>query len=131
MTTTIQKREKSKNGPAHLTREERGYVLPETDIVETKDGFEVSVEMPDVNKEGLEITLENNVLTLIGHRQNETTEGLTPLFRESKGLDYRRVFELAPSIDVNKVDAKITNGLLRLHLAKTERVKPRKITVHG
>jgi HSP20 family protein len=84
--------------------------------------------MPGVSKAGLEITLEGNELTLIGHRQTETVTG-EPLFRERHLAAYRRVFELDPVIDATKVSAKMEQGVLRLTLPKSERVKPRKIAV--
>ena len=52
-----------------------------------------------------------------------------PLFRERVLTDYRRVFELDPAIDAGKIAAKMDQGLLTLTLPKSERVKPRKITV--
>ena len=53
-----------------------------------------------------------------------------PLTRESRGNDYRRVFEIDPSIDAAKISAKIEQGVLTLHLPKAEAVKPRKIVVN-
>ena len=97
-------------------------------IFETKDGYVLEAEMPGVNKEGLEITLEGTELTLVGRRHTEPVPGL-PLFRESTQADYRRVFELDPAIDTGKVGAKMDQGVLTLTLPKSERVKPRKIAV--
>jgi HSP20 family protein len=109
---------------------EREYITPEVNIFETKEGYVLEAEMPGVNKEGLEITLEGNVLTIIGHRQTEP-EVLSKeaLYRESRPADYRRVFEVDPTIDASKISAKMEQGILTLTLLKAERVKPRKITV--
>jgi HSP20 family protein len=106
----------------------REFVVPEVNIFETKDGYILEAEMPGVNKDGLEITVEGNEITIVGRRQTENLTG-QPLFRESRELDYRRVFELDPAIDTAKVSAKIEQGVLTLTLPKSERVKPRKITV--
>jgi len=84
--------------------------------------------MPGVNKDGLEITLEDNEITIVGHRQTDSLNG-EPLFRESRGADYRRVFELDPAIDTAKVSARMEQGVLTLTLPKSERVKPRKLKV--
>jgi HSP20 family protein len=84
--------------------------------------------MPGVNKGGLEVTVENNELTLVG-RRTENTVTAQPVYRESRDLDYRRVFDLDPSIDTGKISAKIEHGVLTLTLPKAESVKPRKITV--
>jgi HSP20 family protein len=106
----------------------REFVSPEVNICETKDGYLLQAEMPGVNKDGLEITLEDNEITIVGHRQVDPLSG-EPLFRESRGVDYRRVFELDPAIDTGKVSARMEQGVLTLTLPKSERVKPRKIKV--
>jgi len=109
---------------------QRGYVSPRVNITETKDGYLLEAEMPGVNKSGLEISLEGNELTLLGRRQ-EQVQGLDLLYRESANRDYRRVFELDPTIDSAKIEAKMENGVLWLRLPKAEQVKPRKIQVTG
>jgi len=104
------------------------YVAPEVNIFETKDGYVVEAEMPGVNKEGLEITVEGNELTIVGHRNTEQVN-VQALFRERRLADYRRSFELDPAIDTSKVTAKIEQGILTVTLPKSEKVKPRRITV--
>ncbi len=105
-----------------------GFVSPEVNIFETKDGYALQAEMPGVSKEGLEILLEGNEITLVGHRHVPALGG-EPLFRESNPADFRRVFELDPAIDTGKIAARMEQGVLTLSLPKSERVKPRKITV--
>jgi len=107
---------------------EEMYITPEVDIFETKDEYFLEAEMPGVTKDGLELTLEEHVLTIVGHRQHEPVAG-TPVYRESHPYDYRRMFELDPAIDASKINAKMEQGVLRVTLPKTERVKPRKIRV--
>jgi len=107
---------------------ERNYLAPEVNIFETKDGFVLEAEMPGVNKDGLEITLEGNTLTLVG-RRNAEFPGTEVVYRESKPADFRRVFELDPAIDAGKINARIDQGVLTLSLPKAEKVKPRKIVV--
>ena len=104
------------------------FVSPEVNIFETKDGYVLEAEMPGVNKEGLEVTLEGNEVTITGHRQVEPLPG-EALFRESNNASYRRVFELDPAIDTGNVSARMEQGVLTLTLPKSERVKPRKISV--
>ena len=88
----------------------------------------IEVEMPGVNKEGLEISVENNELTIIGRRSLLAVEG-TLIHHDSRPENYRRAFELDPSIDANKISAKVDQGVVTLTLPKAEHVKPRKITV--
>jgi len=104
------------------------YLTPLANIVETKEGYVLQAEMPGVNKEGLEVTVENGQLTIVGRRAGYGGQGQA-LYRESRTQDYRRVFEIDSSIDTAKVTAKIEQGVLTLHLPKAEAVKPRKITV--
>ena len=108
--------------------ERREFITPPVNIFETKEGYVLEAEMPGVNKEGLEITLEGNEVTILGRRPVQRLSG-QPLFRESQQADYRRVFELDPAIDTGKVAARMEQGMLTLTLPKSERVKPRKITV--
>jgi len=124
MTATVQ----TERRPAPDARREREYVSPEVNIFETKEGYVLEAEMPGVNKEGLEITLEGTEITLVGHRRNEVVTG-SPLLRERALADYRRVFELDPAIDTARITAKVEQGVLSLTLPKSERVKPRKISV--
>lgn len=116
--------------PQQQQTAQRGYVSPRVNITETKDGYLLEAEMPGVNKTGLEISLEGNELTLTGRRGTET-QGLDLLYRESSDRDFRRVFVLDPTIDSAKIEAKMENGVLRLHLPKAEQVKPRRIQVTG
>jgi HSP20 family protein len=106
---------------------ERDFITPEVNIVETKEGYVLEAEMPGVTKDGLDISLEDNVLTLVGRRTPGPVG--TSLYRESQTADFRRVFELDPSIEGEKINARIEQGILTLTLPKAEKVKPRKITV--
>jgi HSP20 family protein len=124
MKATVQTEQKC-NAESQPARE---HVSPEVNIFETNDGYVLEAEMPGVSKEGLEITLEGNEMTLVGRRKDEVTQG-EPLFRERALTDYRRVFELDPAIDTGKIAAKMDQGLLTLTLPKSERVKPRRIAV--
>lgn len=103
-------------------------VAPEVNIIENKDGYVLEAEMPGVNKDGLEISLEGNELTLVGRRHTEPLSGQA-IFRESREADFRRVFELDPAIDTSKISARMEQGVLTLTLPKSEKVKPRKIKV--
>jgi HSP20 family protein len=104
------------------------FVAPMATVFETNDGYTLQVEMPGVNKEGLEMWVENNELTIVGRRSMPAVQG-TVLHRESRRENFRRAFELDPSIDAGKINAKIEQGVLTLTLPKAEEVKPRKITV--
>ena len=119
-----------------LTRENNGsstgengrFITPAASINETADGYTLELEMPGVNKEGLDISIENNELSITGHRSPAKIEG-TLIHRESRSHNYRRSFEIDPSIDMGKISARIAQGVVTLTLPKAEEVKPRKITI--
>jgi len=111
-----------------VQRRAEQFVTPVASVVEDGDAYLLRVEMPGVNKEGLEISVENNELTIIGRRDLAQIEG-TLIHRESRTEDFRRVFEFDPSLDTSKISARIDEGVLTLTLPKAEQVKPRKITV--
>src|SRR5690242_13214523 len=119
-----------------LTRENRDadraqteqFIAPPASVLEATDGYTLEIEMPGVTKDGLDISIENNQLTIIGRRSFPKAEG-TLIHHEIRPDNFRRTFELDPSIDGDKINAKIDQGLVRLPLPKAEHVKPRKITV--
>jgi HSP20 family protein len=113
----------------HATGSPVTYSTPLANIRETKDGYVLEAEMPGVGKDGLEVTVENGELAIVGRRAVATEPGRS-VYRKSRLADYRRVFELDPSIDSGKITAKIEQGVLTLHLPKAESVKPRKIAVN-
>jgi len=104
------------------------FLTPSASLMETGDGYVLEIELPGVNKEGLEISVENNELTVLGRRSLPQIEG-TLIHHESRPENFRRTLELDPSIDANKISAKIEQGLATLTLPKAEHVKPRKIAV--
>ena len=118
-----------------LTREtresDRGqeqFITPPASVTEIGDGYMLEIDMPGVKKDRLEISVENNELAIVGRRSLPTIEG-TLIHRESRPHNFRRTFELDPSIDTGKINAKIDQGVVILTLPKAEQVKPRKITV--
>ncbi len=108
---------------------ERPFLSPAVDIYETKEAYVLEAEMPGVQRDGLDIMLEGNVLSFTGRRADTRPQGTDLVYRESSEADFQRVFELDPSIDSARIDARMDQGVLTLTLPKTEKVKPRKITV--
>jgi HSP20 family protein len=104
------------------------FVVPSASVIEAADGYTLELEMPGVAKDGLDISVENNELTVIGRRSLPAVEG-TLIHHESRPENFRRTFELDPSIDADKISANIEQGLVTLTLPKAEYVKPRKIAV--
>ena len=109
---------------------EREFYIPPVNIAETDDHYIVEADLPGVTKDGLEITVENNELTIVGRRNDfHEIPNSEVLYQETRPGDFRRVFELDPTIDTSKINARMQQGVLTLTLPKAEKVKPRKITV--
>ena len=103
---------------------------PSVDISETEGEYQIKAEIPDVKKEDVKVTLEDGVLTIQGERKQE---------KEEKGKKYHRIersygsfvrtFSLPDVIDAEKVKAEFKEGVLNLHLPKSEKAKPKAIEV--
>lgn len=119
-----------------LGRAERGTagqvgptVKPLYEIKETADAYGVTVFLPGVAKDGLEITAEAGELRITGRRNWQQPEEWTSLYRESSDATYELVLTHDNVIDADKIAAELRDGVLRVSLPKAEAVKPRKITV--
>ena len=102
--------------------------LPNTDIFETEDVLTVVMEMPGVNREHADITVEDDVLSVAGRIDFSKYTNLQPVYTEYSVGHYRRSFNLDPnSFDERRISAEMKDGVLTLTLPKAERVKPRSI----
>ena len=133
--STAQQEDLQQKDQQHLSAESRPqsaqsrrFATPLVDIESTQDGYVLYAEMPGVSKDGIEVTVENGDLLIVGHRRPLDVSG-EPIYRESRPYDFRRVYELDPSIDTSRISARIENGLLIVNLPKAEKVKPRRIEV--
>lgn len=116
------------NSAACTTARRLETIVPRVNIHQDEEGYTLKAEMPGVGKEGVEVTVEDGKLKLTGRRKVEEAPGRA-VYRERSVAEYRRVFDLDPSIDSSKVSAHIEQGLLTVRLLKSEALKPRKITV--
>lgn len=106
----------------------RAVVTPAVDIFENKDELLVVADVPGASSEGLNVHFDKDQLFIEASSQ-PLGEEHKPLFREFGAIDYRRVFELAPGIDVEKIRAELKNGVISIHLPKSSATKPRKIQI--
>ncbi|VAW34491.1 hypothetical protein MNBD_DELTA04-1285 [hydrothermal vent metagenome] len=116
---------REENSP-ELTRQ--GVVItPLVDIFENDEEILLFADLPGVRQENLSVNLENNSLTIAGSRTLETRN--QAVFEEFGDAEYRRVFSMPQGIDTETVKAELKDGVLRLHLPKSEALKPRQIEV--
>jgi len=104
------------------------YLRPAASIVENADGFTIEADMPGVTRDGLELTVDKDTLTISGRRDAKKL-GARELHRETSELSYRRAFELGREINRQGVAAQFDNGVLRVFLPKAEELKPRRIEI--
>jgi HSP20 family protein len=116
--------------PGSVTQEPDVWLNPNVDIYENKDGYTILAEMPGVNKTGLEVTVEDNELVIIGRRAKAACQ-CEALHRETRPAHFRRAFELDPAINTDNISARMDQGVLTLLLPKAEKTKPRRISVEG
>lgn len=113
---------------AEQTRSQKLYT-PHTDICESKEQIVLLADMPGVKQDGVDITLEQNILTIYGHVDQPEFPGYTLSYAEYGLGGYKRVFALSNEIDRESIQASVKNGVLKLVLPKSKRSMPRKITV--
>ncbi len=102
------------------------------DIREDNDHFYVEAELPGFKKDEVDITLENQTLTIAAERREEKNDGGKKgehLLRERRYTRFLRSFTLPPTVDEQSVNAKLNDGVLTITLNKREETKPRKISV--
>jgi HSP20 family molecular chaperone IbpA len=102
---------------------------PAVDIFETEEGITLIADMPGVKPENLDIDLREDVLTMTGETEAPGKEGESPVLEEYRTGRYVRRFTLSDVIDQSKIEAEISDGVLRLVLPKAEKAVPRKVAV--
>ncbi len=109
------------------TREPERYLTPPVDIYETEDALVVVADMPGVSKDGADVRLEDDVLSIVGNVTHP--ERPNPTYEEYGLLNYHREFRINERVDREKINAELKHGVLTLTLPKTEAAKPRQIEV--
>ncbi|WDP87673.1 MAG: Hsp20/alpha crystallin family protein [Desulfobacter sp.] len=100
---------------------------PAVDIYENEDEILLHADMPGVVKEDISVDIDNGTLSISGVRTLKTEGSAT--YEEFSNVEYVRSFSVPQTIDVEKVEAELKDGVLRLHLPKSEAAKPRQIEI--
>ena len=103
--------------------------VPVADIFEGENDLTVILEMPGVEKNNVDVRVEDGVLNVEGRLDLTKYQGLQPLYTEYNIGHYSRSFRLSSKIDQNKIAAEMKDGVLTLKLPKAEEAKPRTIQV--
>lgn len=104
-------------------------VMPAVNLYEREHEVVIVADMPGVSERDIEITVEKHTLTVSGKTAATEPAGYELRYREFTPVEFRRVFSLTSDLDSDNIKATIKHGVLTLTLPKTEKAKPRKITV--
>jgi len=107
----------------------RRSVMP-MDVIRRKDEVELRFDLPGIDPESLEVTVDRGVLTVSAKRAEEYAEGENPYRRERVMGTFTRRVSLSDTIDSEKIDAGYTNGVLSVRLPLLEKAQPRKVEIH-
>ncbi len=105
------------------------YFVPYTDIHETDEALTVVMEMPGVDRNHLNVALENGVLKVDGQIDFSKYEGMEPVYTEYNIGHYTRSFALSNKIDQERIGAQLSDGVLTLTLPKAAEARARRITI--
>ncbi|MFW6387907.1 MAG: Hsp20/alpha crystallin family protein [bacterium] len=106
-------------------------IAPALDMVENNDDFVVTVDLPGVSRDNVDLSVADNVLTIKGDKKGEKEDGDGNYYRkETWEGSFQRTVSLPQGVDADKVKAEMKDGVLRITLPKREEAKPRKISVN-
>lgn len=107
------------------------YLHIALDVAEKDDTYTVTASVPGLTADDIEVTLEDNTLTIKGeYSQDETQEGETYHIRERRAGKFSRSLTFPVAVNEEAVEARYNNGVLTLSVPKAEEVKPKRITVN-
>lgn len=106
----------------------RKTVRPACRIEEHEGAVELRLEMPGISRESVDINIDADTLTIVGHRPDSEADQ-TFLVRERRPGDFRAVYTIDERVDREKVDARMEHGVLHVTMHLKDEVKPRKIEV--
>lgn len=102
---------------------------PQADIYESGDGWVVTVDLPGVDESGVDLALEQGVLTIRAESKLIDPEGLDSRYTEFAARDFHRSFRIPDDVDGSRIEAEVKHGVLTLRLPKAPEAQPQKITV--
>ena len=107
----------------------QGALAPAVDIAEGESEITLFADMPGVSKERLTIKVDGDTLTIEGQAQIDVPEKIELLHSEVRSPYFRRSFTLSRDLDPAKIEATLRNGVLQMHIPKSEEARPKRIEV--
>ncbi len=110
----------------------QAWVFP-TDVRETAEALEYSVEVPGLRPDDIELTVENGILTVAGEKKAEQKDDRDDAYRlvERRYGRFERSFRVPTNVDANAIEATYTHGVLTVRLPKAEEARPRRIEIRA
>lgn len=103
---------------------------PQTDLVETDDEYRIHLDMPGISRDDITINYQDNTLTVHGTRREEQREETAEFVRTERAFgEFHRSFTLPRTVDAEAIEANFDNGVLSIHVPKTEKSKKKKIEI--
>ena len=104
------------------------YYIPSTDVYETEEGLTLVMEMPGVDKDSVDVSLENDILRVDGTIDFARYRDVEPVYTEYNVGHFTRSFSLSDRVDRDGIAAKLNDGVLTLTLPKSAAARPRRIS---
>lgn len=117
---------RQENGPARVPER---TIAPRASVYETANEVILELEMPGVSRDSIDVSVENDELTVTARRVLQVDEGAEWLHQERLPFNYRRAFILSDRVDTANIAAGYVDGVLKLTLPKAPEAKPKKITI--
>lgn len=130
MSKEVQRNTERQDQAVQPVVERRAQVAPRARVGETKEAYELKVELPGVEEQALRIGIEQRTLTVEAESTTTARDGYRLVREEFPPAAYRAVFEVPEQVDASAIKARLANGVLTVTLPKREEVKPRRIAVN-
>ena len=128
--TSVARADQSSNASSARTQNvHTTAVAPSVDIAEGESGITLIADMPGVAKDRLTIKVEGDNLTIEGQAQIDVPENIELLHSEVRSPYFRRAFTLSRDLDPASIEATLRNGVLQMHIPKSEAARPKRIEV--
>ena len=120
---------RSESANSEASKIEGPVKRPNYDVTESTEAFALTVNLPGVSKDGVEVTSDTAEIRVVGRRSWKRPEGWTSLHRESVDATYELVLTHDNTLNNEKITAELRDGVLNVTLPKAKEIKPRKISV--
>lgn len=121
--------EENKNLSTQKEKVDVPTISPATDIYEDQEGVILYVDLPGVNKETLDIDVDQDILTIRGAINLTTQEKMQPTYMDIRTEVYERRFTLGDELENSRIEANLDQGVLKLSIPRSEQHKPKKIEI--